>query len=127
MTTNIFRDHKKIMKLISWKYTQLVPKVKTLAPESKHIINAVPRCLSRRPEGSECNIRAEQLKHFLQPKCQSDDNFIFIDPNPELSDFYYKWDGLKFNRRGIEYFSKCSTGYESHCENFLIPNNQLNL
>ena len=108
------------------KYTQLVAKVQTVAPECKLIINAVPSGLSRRPEASDCNIRAEKLNHLLRQMCQSDDNLIFVDPNPELSDFYYKRDGLHFNRRGIE-FSKFLTGYVLHSENFLIINNLQNL
>ena len=143
MTTDTFRGHKKgdiaVLQVgtadlpnyklneLESKYTQLVAKVQTVAPECKLIINAVPSRLSRRPEASDCNIRAEQLNHFLRQMCQSDDNLIFVDPNPELSDFYYKRDGLHFNRRGIEYFSKFLTGYVSHPENFLITNNLQNL
>ena len=98
-------------------YDKLIDAVKTTAPVSKVVVTAVPLIVS--PDSSNLNQKASRLNGYLQSRCKSDNNLIFVDASPQLSESNYKsYDGLHFNYKGTSYFANYLCEYLKQSENF---------
>ena len=98
-------------------YDKLIDAVKTTAPVSKVVVTSVPLTVS--PDSSNLYQKASRLNGYLQSRFKRDNNLIFVDTSPQLSESNYKsYDGLHFNYKGTSYFANYLCEYIKQSKNF---------
>ena len=100
-------------------YDTLLANITDISSDVKIAVTSIP---CRLPDhfNVPLNKKTDHLNSYLQTKCPSHNQLMFIDAIPELTYRYYMEDGLHFNRYATSYLARYLCQYNSHVSNFPV-------